>query len=262
MEQVILLGAGNVAWHLGQQLYRKAIAVSHVYSRDLEKAQQLAREIGSTAGNDLAALPALSKCLYILAIRDDAIPEVAESISFLNASDRLFVHTSGATSATILQKHFSHSGVFYPLQSFSRERELDFGQVPMCVDGSDQETRELLFELGKRIVRQVALIDDHQRRILHLAAVFVNNFSNYLFGVGKDLVEREKISFDLLRPLIRETAAKVMENDPAAMQTGPARRHDSQTIAGHLAYLEAFPHWQEIYLLLSKSIEDRYTQES
>ncbi|MEZ4990076.1 MAG: DUF2520 domain-containing protein [Saprospiraceae bacterium] len=257
-DEVVLVGAGNVGWHVGQRLKEKGIRVNLVYSRQKAKAEALGRLLGCAVTNLLAAIPGLNNCLYILAVKDDVITEVAESIRFLDAPNRLFVHTSGATPSSVLTAYFSHSGVFYPLQTFSIDRQVNFSRVPLCIYGSDQEATSVLFDLGKQLSDQVAIIDDHQRSVLHVAAVFVNNFSNYLFGIGKDLVENKQLSFDLLRPLLMETAEKIMDRSPDEMQTGPARRHDQSTIATHLEYLERYPEWRKIYQLLSKNIEEKY----
>lgn len=261
IDQVVLIGAGNVGWHLGQQLRAQGVKVNTIYSRQRQKAETLAGKLDAIAVTNLHKIPALPNALYVLAVKDDVIETVAQELRHLNAANRLFVHTSGATSSTVLQPYFAHWGVFYPLQSFSKDRAIDFWQVPVCIHGSDKAVEAALVKLGDRISRQVSSIDDEQRRVLHVAAVFVNNFPNFLFTLGQEVVEQTAISFDLLRPLISETAAKVMENQPVDMQTGPARRHDERTISTHLQYLEGQLDKQSIYRLLTECILKKYPLE-
>jgi predicted short-subunit dehydrogenase-like oxidoreductase (DUF2520 family) len=140
------------------------------------------------------------------------------------------------------------------LQTFSRERETDFSAVPLCIYSPDTALEATLLTLGQRLSRSVYRIDDEQRAVLHVAAVFVNNFANHLFLLGQQIVEGENLPFDLLRPLILETARKVQVDEPAAMQTGPARRGDAETIRRHLEYLRKFPELAQVYETMTARI--------
>lgn len=254
LEQVVLIGAGNVAWHLGKRLQQNGIRIAQVYSRHLPNAQRLAKGLDCPATDRLATVLPLNDCLYLIAVRDDAIVPVAEQLSFLSDQNRIFAHTSGAAASSTLANYFAHYGVFYPLQTLSRDRKVDFSKIPVCVYSPERMVVELLVALGARISKQVAEVNDHQRQVLHVSAVFVNNFSNHLFSIGSTLVEKEGLSFDLLRPLIEETALKIMKNAPESMQTGPARRNDQSTILTHLRYLQQYPSFQDIYRMISHSI--------
>ncbi len=248
---IILIGAGNVGYHLGKRLYEKGLHMDQVFSRTVEKANILAKIVGAQAITDLADVHSDAD-LYILAVHDSAIADVAAK---LPAKGKLVVHTSGATPSSVLAPHFERFGIFYPLQTFSVSRMVDFEQIPICVYACQESDLQLLENLAKQISPKVYRIDDAQRATLHVAAVFVNNFTNHLFQVGYDILEKENLPFDLLRPLIRETAEKVQEHLPARMQTGPAIRGDESTIRRHLAYLEKYPEYRSLYELLTGSIQ-------
>ena len=255
LKQVVLIGAGNVGYHLGHRFHDRGIKVAQVFSRDIQKAQELAESLESGYTNKFDEISALQDCLYLMAVKDDAISTVAHRLRLLSHSHRLFAHTSGAISSQILAEHFQNFGVFYPLQTFSKGRPVDFNQLPICIYASNQVLLSALDKLGRRISQQVQTVDDNQRSVLHVAAVFVNNFTNHLFGIGQEIVDSKNLSFDLLRPLVAETAAKIMENDPQPMQTGPAVRGDQETILSHLSFLQSFPEYQNLYRIISHSIE-------
>lgn len=248
---VVLIGAGNVGYHLGKCLWEKGFTIRCVFSRVAEKAAHLAREIGAAHTSDLNTIPD-DAAVYILAVGDDAIEKVAAQ---LRIKKGLVVHTSGSTPAAVLQPFFERFGVFYPLQTFSLSKSVDFSTIPICVYAHASADEDLLYKIGTHISSKTFRINDAQRITLHVAAVFVNNFVNYLFKIGYDLVEAENISFDLLRPLILETAEKVQVYPPAKMQTGPAIRGDEHTIQRHLAYLEKFPAYRKLYDDLTKHIQ-------
>ena len=179
--------------------------------------------------------------LYILAVSDDAIPLVAKQLSSHLSHNALVVHTSGNTPSSILSDHFQHCGIFYPLQTFSIERQANFEQIPICIDSPHPKDLKLLEWVAQQISPKVYPITDEQRAILHLAAVFVNNFTNHLFYISEDILEQEQLPFDLLKPLIAETFAKIQTHRAKEVQTGPAIRGDVMSINRHLKYLESFP---------------------
>jgi len=197
--------------------------------------------------------------LYIIAVKDDAIAEVAAKLSQNKGmKNKLVVHTSGAATSQTIANHFKNYGVFYPLQTFSKTRKVRFSTIPICVDAGNKKDVKKLRKLGQIISKRVATISDKERGILHVAAVIVNNFSNHLFHIGKQLTTTEKIDFDLLKPLILETVLKIENQSPYEMQTGPARRNDEKTIKKHLKYLQKFPEYVQLYTLLTKSIQHAY----
>ena len=192
--------------------------------------------------------------LYIISVSDDAIELVASQLAEFGLKNKLVVHTSGATPSTILKKYFANYGVFYPLQSFSIDRISNFESIPICIDSSRKGNRILLKKIAEKISPKVFLINDKERARLHLAAVFVNNFTNHLYRIAYELLEEKQIPFELVTPLLLETANKVISHAPKDMQTGPAKRGDLITINRHLNQLKDHPDFAKIYFLLSQAI--------
>ncbi len=251
---VILIGAGNVGFHLGKKLFEEGIIIEQVYSRKITKAKRLSKLINATPTNDFDAISKKGN-LYILAIPDSVIGNVAQQLSKVIPPSKLVVHTSGATPSTVLKPYFKNYGIFYPLQTFSIGKAVDFQNIPICVDSNLKKHRIFLEKLGRKISQNVHLINDKERAILHVAAVFVNNFSNNLFTIGEKITEKENLSFDILKPLIQETVDKIIHHSPTKMQTGPAKRGDKNTIDRHLKYLNKnFPEFAMIYKMMTQNI--------
>lgn len=255
---ITLIGAGNVGYHLGKRLFKKGLIIHQVYSRDLKNAELLADKIKAKSVNELTAVDAKAD-LYIIAVKDDAIASVVEELSKNKGMrKKLVVHTSGAASSQIIARYFKHYGVFYPLQTFSKTRQVKFSTIPICINAGKNKGRKLLEKVGTKISKKVAQISDKERAILHVAAVMVNNFSNHLFYLGQQITDAGQIDFDLLKPLILETVLKIDQHSPYEMQTGPARRNDEKTIKKHLKYLQRVPEYAQLYSLLTKSIQHAY----
>jgi len=255
--KIVLIGSGNVGYQLGRRFFEQGLQIVQVFSRKAEKAERLAKAIGCDFTTQLNLVTAEAD-IYILAVHDSSVGEVAKKLSNILPADKIVVHTSGATPSTVLAPFFPNCGVFYPLQTLSIDRAADFDTIPICVDAAFAETQEMLLALGQRISKQVQIVTDEERAVLHVAAVFVNNFANHLFQIGARIVEEEGISFDLLRPLILETALKIQNHAPADMQTGPARRCDASTIRRHERYLEKFPAYRELYTVLTQSLINHF----
>lgn len=248
--RITLIGSGNVATHLGAALKNTGHQIVQVWSRNLEHAALLAYHLKAEPIDQLSDISA-DVDLIVISIKDDAVEEVA---SFIGIKNVLVVHTCGAINMQVLEKYFDTYGVFYPLQTFSKTRELDFISVPLCIESTDKNSTAVLIGLGKTISNNVSYIDSNQRKILHLAAIFACNFPNYLYSIAANLLKERQMGFDLLKPLILETALKVHKFLPEEVQTGPAIRRDTQTMDAHLALLEQNPELQQIYLLLSQGI--------
>ncbi len=254
--KIVLIGAGNVGYHLGQRMVERGLELIQVFSRTKEKAKELGKLLNVPFCTNLDAIQKAD--VYILAVHDDAIGSVAKQLNIEEKA--LMVHTSGATPSTVFKPFAKRYGVFYPLQTFSRDRTANFEEIPFCVDANRKKDRILLEQLAQRLSPKVYQITDKERESLHIAAVFVNNFTNYLYQIGTDICEKEKVPFDLLKPLILETARKVQEHPPEKMQTGPAKRGDEATIQRHLKNLERFPHYQELYQHLTEEIINFYAK--
>ena len=194
--------------------------------------------------------------IYLIAVSDDAIQDLAERLA---GENRFLAHTSGSTALNKMPK-IGKRGVFYPLQTFSKDAELDFQEIPLCLEAENENDYLLLEKLGGNISNNVLRVNSDQRLQLHMAAVFVNNFTNHLFHIGQELCEEKGLSFDLLHPLIRETMRKIENNDPLQVQTGPARRGDTTTMQKQLDNLKNKTH-KDIYKLISESIHSTYAEE-
>ena len=248
--RITLIGSGNVATHLGAALVNAGHRIMQVWSRDLQNAALLAYHLKAEPIDNLSEIYAETD-LIIISIKDDAVETVA---SFIHLKNVLVVHTCGAVGLQTLEKYFDQCGVFYPLQTFSKTREMDFRSVPLCIESTDKNSTQVLLDLGQTISNNVTYIDSVQRKTLHLAAVFACNFPNFLYAVAADLLSAQQMDFSLLKPLILETASKVQSFLPQEVQTGPAKRRDMQTMAAHLELLQQQPEWQQLYTLLSQGI--------
>lgn len=255
IHRISIIGAGKVATHLGKRLLDCGLGIQQIYSRQLSDAENLAQQLDAEGINNWSLLNTEKLDLLILAVRDQAIPEVVQQIKPYLSSSTLVAHTSGTSPLNWLSDHLPRAGIFYPLQSFSPGREPDFSQIPLCIEASDLGDQQLLLELGQRISHKVQITSEADRRTLHLAAVFVNNFVNHLYQIGAEILAEKNLSFELLLPLIQETAAKIEQQSPANMQTGPAIRGDEVTIQRQVKMLENHPEWQKLYLMMTRLIQ-------
>ncbi|TDN87894.1 putative short-subunit dehydrogenase-like oxidoreductase (DUF2520 family) [Salegentibacter sp. 24] len=247
MKKVVILGAGNVAFHLLKAFSEaQNTKVIQMYNHRKESLKYFERFTHTTSNiNKLK-----SADFYILALKDDVIPEIAKTFRPVKG---IVLHTSGAVGLTALH-NLTDYGVFYPLQTFSKNKAVDFSQIPVCIEANSPENLEKIKNLGLNITTDVREINSEQRKALHLAAVFVNNFSNHLFAIGAEICEDHQVDFSILKPLIKETASKIESLKPEKAQTGPALRNDEKTIAVHLALLSN--KHQDIYRLLTQSIQE------
>lgn len=252
MISIVILGSGNVAKHLFDVFSGKdGMDILQVWGRN--KAHLSYFKDRTLIGDGQTGI--LEADLYIIAVSDDAVAEVAE---ILCDKKGLVVHTSGSVPLAALGSR-DRKGVFYPLQSFSRDREVDFKSVPICIEAKNKGDLELLLQLARSISDHVHEIPSDQRKSLHLAAVFVNNFTNHLFQIGSEICGEHGLPFNMLLPLIRETVQKLDRLSPLEAQTGPARRNDQKTMENHLQQLEN-KNYKDIYTLISKSISEKYGQ--
>ena len=248
MISVIILGAGNVATHLFKAFYKaENISVVQWFNRNLKSIDRYKNSVDVT--DNLSLLKDAD--IYILAVSDDAIAELSSQLPFEN---KLVVHTSGSVSVYDLNKKHKR-GVLYPLQTFSKNAEVDFVNVPICIETIDKKSYPLLKTLATSIGSPTKRVNSDQRSVLHLAAVFVNNFTNQLYRIGHEITESEGAEFDILKPLIIETAKKIEDLSPYKVQTGPAKRNDKKTIKKHLKLLKDNQHHKDIYNLLTASIQ-------
>src|SRR5699024_5496936 len=250
MKRIVILGAGNVATHLFEAFAKKPeTEVVQVYNHRKAALDYFRYRVDTTC--NLKALK--SADFYLIAIKDDRVEALIKRLSPATA---IVAHTSGSVP---LQDSAQHNGVFYPLQTFSKHIALDFSKVPLCIEADTTENEQQLMALGKTISQHVYPISTSQRKSLHLAAVFACNFTNHLYAIAEHICAEQQIPFDTLHALIEETAHKAQKNSPAKNQTGPAKRHDQQTIDAHLEQLTS-AELKEIYKLLTQSIQNKHGQ--
>lgn len=256
IHSISFIGSGNVATHLALALKNGGFDIREVYSRTYENARTLSKKIESKAIRTIEELdPAVD--LYVISLPDGSIKHVVHD--FLKVQG-IVVHTSGITPMSVLEKR-PHFGVFYPLQTFSKQREPDMSSVPFCLEASSVEVLVQLKKVASKISASVFEINSEQRQYLHLAAVMVNNYSNYLFRMAFDILESKGIDHTLLMPLIEETISKIKSLHPSVAQTGPARRKDTETIEKHLQLLEEYQDYKELYEIFAQQLTKKYNEQ-
>ena len=256
-KKIVLIGAGNVAHHLAPALLRAGMNMCQIYSRTLESARELGRKTGITYTSDTFAVYPDGD-IYIFCVSDDALLSVFKSLRI--NEEALILHTSGSVPLDIFKPYRQNYGVLYPLQTFSKTRNLDFGEIPLCIEAPDKEVLKTIGQIADKLSSKVYEISSEKRKKLHLAAVLANNFTNHLYHMAGKLLEKEDLDFNLLRPLIFETAHKVMQMIPENAQTGPARRGDTNILNLHKSMLKDNRDIQTLYVLLSQSIQQTYSK--
>ncbi len=247
MIKVSIIGSGNVAQHLIAAFEESDdIEIVQVFARDKNSVGTLIEKERIVSDFNLLE----DADLYILAISDKAIASVSKHLSFKN---KLVAHTSGSIAINDLDAK-NRKAVFYPLQTFSKHKAIDFNGIPICLESENAEDFQLLERVAKTIKGKVFAINSEQRKAVHVSAVFVNNFVNHMYEIGNDICDEYQIPFEILKPLIRETAEKVMVLSPSEAQTGPAKRKDATTIEAHLKMLQN-PVQHQLYQLLTQSIQ-------
>jgi predicted short-subunit dehydrogenase-like oxidoreductase (DUF2520 family) len=247
MIKVSIIGSGNVAQHLIQAFQLNSqIELVQVVVRDIKNVAHLD---SNRITSDYTQLQEAD--LYIIAVSDDAIAKVSSALPFKN---RLVAHTSGTVGLDVLNSK-NRPAVFYPLQTFSKDKPIDFKSVPVCLEAENETDVQILKQLAHSISNAVYEINSEQRKALHVAAVFVNNFVNYLYQMGNEICDANAIPFEILKPLIQETANKIATLSPKNAQTGPAKRNDLKTIAAHEEFLKD-ENQAAIYKLLTQSLQN------
>lgn len=256
-KKIVVIGAGNVAWHIAQALSGSGEGeVCQIYSRTHESAAALAERIpGAVAVCDINDI-AKDGDVYIVSIVDDGIIPLLSSLPADTGRGALWVHTSGSVGMDVLSSVTDKYGVFYPLQTFSKSVDLSMSEIPLFIEGVTPQVEDEIRSLGSGIFKNIYHADSRLRRKMHIAAVFACNFTNYLWNCASELLSEEGLSFDVLRPLLEETMQKSFRVGPAESQTGPARRGDKKIVDTHLSMLP--PDKAQIYRMMSDKIMDKY----
>ena len=252
--KIVIIGAGNVATHLCFALQKAGITISQVYSRTEEAAELLAKQLNTSFTNDISTIQTDAD-IYIYCLKDSVLEEFIPKIK---AREAIHIHTAGSINIDIFAPYFKHYGVLYPLQTFSKNKAINYSEVPVFIEASSFEVEGRLKDLAQLLTSRVFVISSEQRIKLHLAAVFACNFTNYLYTLSSEIVTEAELPFDILIPLITETADKIKYLSPLDAQTGPAVRMDQNVISKHLEILNKSEDKKLIYEELTKQIYERY----
>ncbi|WP_102406120.1 Rossmann-like and DUF2520 domain-containing protein [Parabacteroides bouchesdurhonensis] len=247
--RVVFIGAGNLATRLSLDMQRVGMTIEQVYSHTSGHAKSLADKLHSSWTTELENITAEAD-LYVFSLKDKVLQEV---ISGVKPNNGLWIHTAGSMPMKVFEGYTNNYGVLYPLQTFSKEREVNFSVVPFFLETNSLENKEILFKIASLLSDNVQFLSSEKRKYLHLAAVFACNFTNHIYTLAGKILAEQKIPTDVLLPLIDETAAKIHSMSPAMAQTGPAIRYDENVINKQLAMLDD-PEMKAIYQLISRSI--------
>ena len=247
--KIVILGSGNVAYHLAKAFTQNRVEVAQIFGRNTTELQKISTEFGIP----FSTKNIVKATLYIICVRDSAIEEVSLMIPHTQC---IVAHTSGAVSRETLCGNYQKA-VFYPLQTFSKFKELDYTQIPIFIDAEESESQIALQRLAQKISTKVAFANDDKRKYIHLTAVFACNFTNHLYARAKEIADQQNIPFDYFLPLIDETTEKIHEIDPKNAQTGPALRNDLAVLQSH-EQLITNPESLHIFRTLNQSIKKMY----
>ena len=246
MKNIVLIGSGNVATHLGLSLYRKGYKIKQVWSRRLENSEVLAKKLNSTATDSLNKLK--NADLYIVAVKDDILESIILQLDNIN-----IIHTSGSMGLEVFGERFINHGILYPLQTFNKHIFLDISSTPIFIETNNKYFEKDIIDLGSNLSDKVMKMNSIQRKQLHIAAIFACNFTNHMYTIAHSILKESNIEFDLLLPIIKQTINKLNAEEPSKIQTGPAKRKDTEIINNHINNLSDKT-IKEIYKLISKSI--------
>lgn len=250
---ISIIGTGNVATNLIFSLHSRNISVDYIYARtQTTENKSIAKQVGATLVTEMQLNSPLSD-LYIIATTDSAIEEIAASLSNKQA---FMVHTAGSVGIDVFKEYSNNYGVFYPFQTFRKEKPVDFTDIPICLEANTPENLEKLFLLAKKLSNNIHFMSSNQRKHLHLSGVFVSNFTNHMVHIAYKLLENNNIDTQLMQPLIQETFQKLEKMHPAQAQTGPALRNDTNVLNLHLELLKNTPNLEKIYRFVSNSIDE------
>ncbi len=250
-KNVVLIGSGNVAHHLGNALKRSGNKLLKLINRTEETGQNLAFKLGCQFSTDFSDIPNETD-VVIIAVKDDAIAEVAEKIQ---CSGTIVAHTSGSVPLSALNGCSDRLGVFYPLQTMHKDGEVNMMEVPFCVEGNSKWNEGVLLELARSISENVQTLNSEQRKVAHVAAVFACNFTNHFYALSEQILRQKDMNLDILKPLITKTAKNIATDSPKELQTGPAKRNDAKVIQEHLNLLEKLsPELEKLYQEVTESI--------
>lgn len=251
--KIVLIGAGNLATHLGKALHAAGHDMVQVFSRTMQSAETLASLLDAEPLTDMAQVRDDAD-VYIFSVKDSALEQLVSQLC--GGEKKVFLHTAGSMPMSVFRGKALHYGVLYPMQTFSKQREVDFSIIPCFIEANDEFALKQIEGLAGQISHRVFQLSSEDRKYLHLSAVFACNFANHCYAASQELLQQHGIPFDVMLPLIDETAAKVHGMTPKKAQTGPAVRYDENVIGKQIQLLENQPYFQKIYDCMSKSIHE------
>lgn len=251
--KIVLIGAGNLATHLGKALHAAGHDMVQVFSRTMQSAETLASLLDAEPLTDMAQVRDDAD-VYIFSVKDSALEQLVSQLC--GGEKKVFLHTAGSMPMSVFRGKTLHYGVLYPMQTFSKQREVDFSIIPCFIEANDEFALKQIEGLAGQISHRVYQLSSEDRKYLHLSAVFACNFANHCYAASQELLQQHGIPFDVMLPLIDETAAKVHGMTPKEAQTGPAVRYDENVIGKQIRLLENQPYFQKIYDCMSKSIHE------
>lgn len=251
--KIVLIGAGNLATHLGKALHAAGHDMVQVFSRTMQSAETLASLLDAEPLTDMAQVRDDAD-VYIFSVKDSALEQLISQLC--GGEKKVFLHSAGSMPMSVFREKALHYGVLYPMQTFSKQREVDFSIIPCFIEANDEFALKQIEGLAGQISHRVYQLSSEDRKYLHLSAVFACNFANHCYAASQELLQQHGIPFDVMLPLIDETAAKVHGMTPKEAQTGPAVRYDENVIGKQIQLLENQPYFQKIYDCMSKSIHE------
>ena len=251
--KIVLIGAGNLATHLGKALHAAGHDMVQVFSRTMLSAETLASLLDAEPLTDMAQVRDDAD-VYIFSVKDSALEQLISQLC--GGEKKVFLHTAGSMPMSVFREKALHYGVLYPMQTFSKQREVDFSIIPCFIEANDEFALKQIEGLAGQISHRVFQLSSEDRKYLHLSAVFACNFANHCYAASQELLQQHGIPFDVMLPLIDETAAKGHGMTPKEAQTGPAVRYDENVIGKQIQLLENQPYFQKIYDCMSKSIHE------
>lgn len=253
--KIVFIGAGNLATHLALRLQQCGHSIIQIYSRTAESAKQLANQVNAPYTTDIKAVTDRAD-FYIFSVKDSVLEEL---ISQIPHTKGIWLHTAGSMPANIFDTRIADYGVLYPLQTFSKNKEIQWAEIPLFIEGSNHITLNKIEDLAKDLSEKIYNLPSEKRIYIHASAVFACNFVNHMYEQAKHLTDKANIPFEVLLPLIKETCEKVYHLDPHEAQTGPAVRFDTNVMKKHLALLKE-QDALDIYQLISKSIYNSFSK--
>ena len=251
---IVIIGSGNVATHISKVLFNIDCNILQIYSRNIKSAKLLAKNTNSEYTDNIKLLNKKAD-IYIVSVTDNAIKHIIEQANFKFNN---IVHTAGSVDKDIFKKYSKNYGVFYPFQTFSKNKDVNFSEIPICIEANNKKFESDLLNIAKKISKNVYKMNSEQRKYLHIAGVFANNFANHMFYIASKLLIQKNISTKIIYPLIKETAHKLEKLTAFKAQTGPALRNDKESIKKHLDLLSSQPEFMEIYKIISEDIYKKH----